>query len=333
MQQHPIDFVIPWVDPSDPQWQEDFKKYAVDPMAADARFERYRDWGLLKFWFRGVEKFSPWVNKIHFITYGHVPEWLDVNHQKINIVRHEDYIPKEFLPVFSSHPIELFMNRIEGLAEHFVYFNDDFYITNKISESDFFVNDLPCDMAIQNVISGSDRMMMSIQANNLSVLNKKFNKRKLLKNNFFKWFNFRYPISYLLRSIILYPWPTFSGFLEPHLPQPFLKTTLNKVWEENRELLNNTMKSKFRSQTDVNQYLFKNWQLCSGNFFPKNIIKNEKYHQLTDNTIDIVVASIKNKKNKIVVVNDGEIHDVDSAMFELNRAFDNILSDKSTFEK
>ena len=25
----------------------------------------------LKYWFRGVEKFAPWVNKIYFITYGH----------------------------------------------------------------------------------------------------------------------------------------------------------------------------------------------------------------------------------------------------------------------
>ncbi|MBQ6357217.1 MAG: capsule biosynthesis protein CapK, partial [Solobacterium sp.] len=38
---------------------------------------RFKDWGLFKYWFRGVEKFAPWVNKIYFITWGHVPTWLD----------------------------------------------------------------------------------------------------------------------------------------------------------------------------------------------------------------------------------------------------------------
>ena len=27
---------------------------------------RYRDWQNLKYWFRAVEKYAPWVRKIHF---------------------------------------------------------------------------------------------------------------------------------------------------------------------------------------------------------------------------------------------------------------------------
>ena len=79
----------------------------------------------LQYWFRGVGKFAPWVNRIHFITYGHLPPWLNVDHPKINIVRHTDYIPKKYLPTFNSHVIELNIHRIEGLANCFVYFNDD----------------------------------------------------------------------------------------------------------------------------------------------------------------------------------------------------------------
>lgn len=39
----------------------------------DNRVIRYRDWENLKYWFRGVETFAPWVNKVYFITYGHIP--------------------------------------------------------------------------------------------------------------------------------------------------------------------------------------------------------------------------------------------------------------------
>ena len=50
--------------------------------------------------------------------------WVDGNDPKMHIVRHEEFIPKQYLPTFSSHTIELNIHRIEGLAEYFVYFND-----------------------------------------------------------------------------------------------------------------------------------------------------------------------------------------------------------------
>ena len=116
-----IDFVITWVDDSDLEWREEKAKFSGE----DTRESKYRDWGLLKYWFRGVEKFAPWVNRVHFVTYGHIPEWLNTECPKLNIVKHDDFIPKEYLPTFSSHTIELNLHRIPGLMEHFSYFNDD----------------------------------------------------------------------------------------------------------------------------------------------------------------------------------------------------------------
>jgi hypothetical protein len=55
-------------------------------------------------------------------------------------VKHEDYIPKEYLPTFNANTIELNFHRIKELSEHFVYFNDDTFITNYMNESDFFEN-------------------------------------------------------------------------------------------------------------------------------------------------------------------------------------------------
>ena len=116
-----IDFVIPWVDGNDPQWRAEKAKYDPSGMPQSDAPERYRDWDNLQYWFRGVEKFAPWVNRIHFITWGHLPPWLDTSNPKLNIVKHTDYIPEKYLPTFSSHAIELNMHRIEGLAEHFVF--------------------------------------------------------------------------------------------------------------------------------------------------------------------------------------------------------------------
>ena len=100
-----IDFVVTWVDGNDPAWQQEKQKYTA--VNADVRVNRYREWDQLKYWFRAVEKYAPWVNKIHFVTWGHLPEWLDTTNPKLNIVNHKDYIPEEYLPTFSSHTIEL----------------------------------------------------------------------------------------------------------------------------------------------------------------------------------------------------------------------------------
>ena len=106
---------------------------------------RYRDWKLLKYWFRGVEKYAPWVNKIYFITYGHLPKWLNTENEKLVILKHSDYIPDKYLPTYNSNVIEMNYFRIKELNEKFVNFNDDMFIINDIREEDFFANGLPCD--------------------------------------------------------------------------------------------------------------------------------------------------------------------------------------------
>ena len=72
-----IDFVIPWVDGNDPEWRSEKNVYCGNNKSSssekDIRDERYRDWDNLQYWFRGVEKFTPWVRKIHFVTWGHLP--------------------------------------------------------------------------------------------------------------------------------------------------------------------------------------------------------------------------------------------------------------------
>ena len=183
-----IDFVITWVDGSDPVWdmqrQETLRKQGIFvDESLDNSTARYRDWDILKYWFRGVETFAPWVNQIHFITYGHLPKWLKEEHPKLHIVRHEDFIPAEFLPTFSSHPIEWNFHRIEWLTENFVYFNDDMFLIKKVSPEDFFRDERPVDMlALQpDVANADDQIMPYVYLNNAMVLAKYFDKRENMK--------------------------------------------------------------------------------------------------------------------------------------------------------
>lgn len=326
-----IDFVITWVDGSDPAWIKEFNKYAVNSKAIDTSSARYRSWDNLQYWFRGVEEFAPWVNKIHFVTWGHVPEWLNTDHPKLNIVKHTDYIDNKNLPVFNSHPIEINLHKIKGLSEQFVYFNDDTFLTSPILSTRFFKNRLPRDCAVIDVVSigGIEHILI----NNLRIINQHFSKKIQIKNNITKWFNPKNGL-FNLKTILLLPWRDFSGFFDPHQAQPFLKSTFEDVWKQEVVVLEETSKSKFRKATDVNQYLFRYWQLVTGNFIPVSI-KDSKYVAIKTlvHCLDTSESIIK-QKYSLMCFNDKLDEDINfkEAKQIINSALEKILPQKSSYE-
>ena len=171
-----IDFVVLWVDGNDPEWQKEKAKYQGKSLNDSNSSNRYRDWGLMPYWFRAVEKFAPWVRKIHFVTCGHLPDFLNTASPKLNIVKHSDFIPEEYLPTFSSHAIEMNIHRIPGLSEHFVYFNDDTFLLRPLSETAFFKDGLPCTSAVERPIElkGNFGVWQHAAVNDLSVVNSHF---------------------------------------------------------------------------------------------------------------------------------------------------------------
>lgn len=329
MKNNKIDFVIPWVDGNDPKWQEDFN--AHKDVKGDKRASRFRDWDNLHYLFRAFEMFTPWVNKIYFVTYGHVPTCLNIHHEKLVIINHEDYIDKEKLPLFNSCSLEINFHRIKGLSEQFVYFNDDMFILKPLQKDDFFKNNLPRDYAILNVMNDDDFTQM----NNLQIINRQSHKQKLkiIFSKPFKWF---YPLygTKLFRSILLLSWSKFTGFKIYHHPQPFLKSTFEELWEKEYEVLNKASYSKFRSCYDVNQYVFRYWQFVKGNFYPDRIRKR-KYKNISHRE-DALIASkhIRSGKYEMYCPNDA-IEDNNDFKFckdTINKAFESILSTKSSFE-
>ena len=185
--QLPIDFVIAWVDGDDPAWLAEKANYSPTKMADSASSVRFRDWDNLQYWFRSVEQFAPWVHRIYFLTWGHLPKWLNTDHPKLKIIRHLDYIPQEYLPTFNSHTIELNMHRIPELSEQFVYFNDDMFLVAPAKPTDFFRNGLPCDEAsMQFLLPKRYNISKSIDGHNMGVLNRNFSKKKSVRKHLFK---------------------------------------------------------------------------------------------------------------------------------------------------
>ena len=327
-----IDFVIPWVDGSDPEWIEQFNKYCPKHKQIDIRNIRYRDYGTLKYWFRGVEKFAPWVRKVHFITNGQKPKWLNLEAPKLNFVKHSDYILSEFLPVFSVNPIEDYMHKIPGLTEHFVYFNDDLFLTNNVEKNFFFKNGLPLDCATLNLPRSND--FCHLLLNDMLEIDKHFYLYDSIKKDFFKWFSYKYGIENL-KTIMLLPFRKFTRFYNltnHHLSQPYLKNTFEIVWKNCEESLDRTMRQKFRSSEDVNAWLMRYWQIYSGKFYPRSN-KDRKFFVLGfKGSLDTICNAIKNQKYKEICINDGEIENFDETMAKIIDAFDAILPEKSSFE-
>lgn len=329
-----IDFIITWVDGNDLDWQKEKNKYDGNMINSGNCRERYRDWEQLKYWFRGVEKYAPWVNKIYFVTCGQKPEWLNEKNKKLVLINHSDYMPEKYLPTFSSHPIELNFNKIKNLSEHFVYFNDDVFLINKVKPTDFFVNGIPKDDYVENVLIpyGNGDYFPFIMMNNSEFINKYFNKRKVIKEKPFMYFNFKYGFSNNLKNIFMLLFSKYSGFSVSHQSSAFLKSTLDVVWEKEFDLLDDVCKHKFRTKNDVNQYIFKYWQYCTHNFVPRKCSFG-KSMTITDNNENIV-KSILGKKYKTLCINDsGKLKNFELQKKIINDTFEKKFPEKSSFEK
>ena len=332
-----IDFVIIWVDGNDLNWQEEKNKFEQESNyeSNDNRNIRYRDWENLKYWFRGVEKFAPWVNKIHFVTWGHVPKWLDTGNPKINIVHHKDFIPNEYLPTFSSHVIELNLHRINALQEQFVYFNDDMFFIKYTKPEDFFKNGKPCDSAILSpAIQENKYGIGNVELNNMAIINTYFKKNIQMKNKLSNWFNLKYEFEHFIKNLLLKPWNSFTSFYEFHIASSFLKSTYNEIWEKEFEELNKICHHKFRNlKLDVNQWLVRDWQLASNNF----CVRTTKFGKLYTIDNDVNINSIfKNNKHKIICLNDSveiENENFENIKKEIIQNLEKILPAKCSFEK
>ena len=128
-----IDLVYLWVDGTDPAWQESYRRH----VGGKPSFTRYTDAGELRASIESAMRYAPWLRNIYLVTDGQRPAWLDA-YPKVRLVEHRQIIPAEYLPTFSSPAIEAFIHRIDGLAEHLLYANDDMMFAASVRPEQFF---------------------------------------------------------------------------------------------------------------------------------------------------------------------------------------------------
>jgi len=140
----PVDAVLTWVDGDDAAWRDRMAqaRTAADADRHDARAvseSRFRSLDELRYALRALEAFAPWIRHVWLVTDAQTPSWLAEDHAGLTVVDHREiWADPDALPVFNSHAIESQLHRIDGLAEHYVYVNDDVLLRRPLEPSAFF---------------------------------------------------------------------------------------------------------------------------------------------------------------------------------------------------
>lgn len=270
-----IDFVLPWVDIIDPEWQKK-KAYYMPKRTLDldaVSDARYRDMGTLKYVLRSIEKNCPWYNRIFIITDNQTPTWLNSDFERIEIIDHKDiFLDVNDLPVFNSVAIEMNLHNINGLSEKFIYLNDDMIIWREIDPSRFFVNNLPVDFFTHGWIPRNkifqklrDIETVGHSLNNVfSLFNKKLYPYDIGRE---KLYNSSYTFKDKLINFLFDNVFRKMYWMENwHHPQPFLKSAICDFSEKFGNEMSKVSKHKFRDKSDLSQYMYRYWNLINGNF-------------------------------------------------------------------
>lgn len=136
-----IDYVVTFLDPTDPYWLEKFKPYQA--VEFNSQPTRYDVDGVmhLKYNFRGIAKYMPWIDNLFLVVFSEsqVPKW--INRNTVTVITDDMYIPSKFLPTFNTSTKQMHFHRIPNLGEHFIWGDDDQFAINPLSVSSFFDSD------------------------------------------------------------------------------------------------------------------------------------------------------------------------------------------------
>lgn len=333
-----IDFVVPWVDCNDPEWIDLYNRYSPDKVFSSSA--RFRNWDMFRYWFRAVERYAPWVNKVYLITNGKFPDWINTGCEKLVLVKHADYIPEKYLPTFNSKTIELNLGRIEGLSEHFVFFNDDTFINSPVTPQYYFREGLPCDSNFESIFRNPHYTKENLFGVDLdifcdvAVLNHHFDRKKVIRNAWKKWYGSHLWGKPLLFSLLLLNRSKFESFALFHHEQPMLKSVFHEVWEKEEFFLDKSC-SRFRIEASLNQYFIRYWQFATNRFYPVKK-KGLAYHYYNKEIVEDLIKKLKEEHfpsiciNDTPLLNEQEFHNTSKIV---RNAFEEKFPATSMFEK
>ena len=148
-----IDAVITWVDGNDPGHKAKMQSYLGKKPAVDNKTikMRYGQINEIEYCVKSILKFAPFIRNIFIVTDNQTPDFLrdpvcaKKEYPNVSVIDHKVIFKNypQYLPNFNSRSIASLMSEIPGLAEHFIYFNDDFFLLNPVKEEDFFIEGKP----------------------------------------------------------------------------------------------------------------------------------------------------------------------------------------------
>lgn len=336
---YPIDFVITWVDTNDEEWLTKKNQYLQsEKKDIDVRARRFRDWKNLKYWFRAVEKYAPWVNHIFLVTPGQCPDWLDTTNEKIVLINQDSLFDDKYLPTFNNCAVELLLYKIPRLSEHFVYFNDDMFLMDDVKPEDFFKNGIPLDTvgfaANPIKVDSDNKGICNIVHSNTMLVSKYFNKNEVYKTNKRKFLDLKNGRD-IVKTLTALPYVTFVGFNEPHTANSYIKATFEDMWNRASVDLERGISSRFREDYALSQWGVRYWQICMGNFEVRKKNFSKLFCVMSETDAKLVSEYLKVAKNKIVCIND-DIEENDKAeeiIGIINKSFEELFPNKSCYEK
>ncbi|MGC0143987.1 stealth family protein [Pseudactinotalea sp. Z1732] len=246
----PIDVVYTWVDGSDPQWNTERMAALGLPVAEQAQeaathAARFRSHDELRYSLRSLEMFAPWVRRVHIVTAGHAPAWLDTDHPRIRVVDHREiFTDPDVLPVFNSHAIESQLHHISGLAEQYLYLNDDVFFGRPVDPDAFFhANGLAKFFMASALIDAQEH-----QADDVPVMSAAKNNRALIAEVFGR------RVTHLFQ----------------HTPHPQLRSVLELMEAEHPGMFAQVAASRFRHPDDlsISSSLHHNYAYALGRAVP-----------------------------------------------------------------
>jgi len=133
-----ISIVYTWVDGNDIDFLDIKSKYNGGFREYNSR-DRSAD--ELRYSIRSLTEYLPWHNgTLYILTNSQIPKWLDTSNPRVKLVFHKDVFPEHITPTYDSSTIELYLDKIPGITERFIYFNDDFFVNNYIHPAYFFTS-------------------------------------------------------------------------------------------------------------------------------------------------------------------------------------------------
>jgi hypothetical protein len=297
-----MDLVLPYVNAADREWQQSILR-TTKTAVSNSSSVRFRSWGTLKYLFRGVAQYMPFIDRIVLIvaSKSQVPVW--INYENVRIVYHDEFIPSKFLPTFNSCTIESFLYNIEGLSDRFIYANDDIFAINPCSIDDFFTEDVP---HIKYVIHDKYTLNNTFRCqcrSGMDLIMSKLNTPE-------------YEQGYIIRPY--------------HITSPMTTECLSAVKQLCGNDIENTV-SRLREPRNINQYIYLYYQYFMDNYVDS--IVSYKYYTLSDKFISDICKAILGRDYKLVCLNDsGKVSDYSALKSRLLSAFKQKFPNRCKYE-